>query len=393
MVLRDSVLLLAIILAAGCRAVQPDALVLHKSAIVIDTHSDFLDRTAIDGLSLTDDVAGAQTTLSQLRAGYIDAQFFSVFVPPAYSQYGFKRRTDELIDRLEEEVNQNAESIELVTSVAGIEQLANSGKVAALLGIEGGHSIEAEIANVDHFYDRGVRYMTLTWSNTNQWADSSGDEPRWGGLNETGRAVVRRMNKLGMMVDISHVSDDTFHDVMATTTSPVIASHSSARALMKHKRNMSDRMIEAVGKNGGVIQVNFYSKHLDQAFADQFNAAMEKNSAKYQALAEQYSDDPVEQDKQLWAFEKALEYQLTPPPASMIVDHIDHIVKVAGIDHVGLGSDFDGMGAPPAGMEHVGKMPNITKELVKRGYGAQDIRKILGGNLMRVLAENERLAK
>lgn len=382
-----------LMLATGCRQAETDAMALHKSAIVIDTHSDFLDRTAIDGHSLRDDVDGAQTTLSKLRAGDIDAQFFSIFVPPAYESYGFKKRTDELIDRLEKEVDLNAQAIEIVASVTGIERLANSGKIAALLGIEGGHSIEADVSNIDYFYDRGVRYMTLTWANTNKWADSSGDEPRWGGLNDIGRAVVRRMNKRGMMVDISHVSDETFYDVMATTTSPVIASHSSARGVMNHKRNMSDEMIKAVGKNGGVIQVNFYSKHLDQAFADQFDAAMEKNAKNYQALTEQYSDDLIEQDKQLWAFEKALESQLTAPPASMIVDHIDHIVSVAGIDHAGLGSDFDGMGAPPEGMEHVGKMANITMELVKRGYGAEDVRKILGGNLIRVLTENERLAE
>lgn len=365
----------------------------HQTAIVIDSHSDFLDRSAIDGSGLTDDPPGAQTTLEKLQQGAVDAQFFSVFVPPAFKDYGYKKRTDELIARLKEDIARNPAHIELVRNTTGIIAIANSGKVAALMGIEGGHSIEDSIDHLRHFYAQGVRYLTLTWSNTNEWADSSSDTPRWGGLSTKGREIVHEMNRLGMMVDISHVSDETFWDVIETTKSPIIASHSSARALADHPRNMSDSMIKAMAANGGVIQVNFYSRYVDTSFLKEFKQARAAAKDRFSVIEKKYADDPIELDKHLWSLEKELESGLIPPTVHQVVDHIEHIIQLVGPDYVGLGSDFDGMGAPPSGLEHIGKLSSITEDLLSRGYSNEVVKKVLGGNLLRVMSENERLAR
>jgi membrane dipeptidase len=366
---------------------------LHQNSIVIDTHSDFLDRSAIDGSGLADDTIGSQTTLGKLRQGQIDAQFFSVFVPPAYARYGFTRRANELIDRLEDQIVEHSGDLEKAVSVEQIRRIAQRGKIAVLMGVEGGHAIEGSLETLNQFYQRGVRYMTLTWSNTNAWADSSGDVARWSGLNDVGVGVVERMNDLGMMIDISHVSDETFWDVLAITRSPVLASHSGVRAVMDNKRNMGDDMIRAVASNGGVIQVTFYARYVDQGFYDQFKRAERSAQAQFQQLEEKYAHDPVELDLQQWSLELALEREIAAPSARKVVDHIDHIVQLVGIDHVGLGSDFDGMGTPPEGLEHVGKMATITHDLVQRGYSDADIEKVLGGNLLRVFERNEKNAR
>jgi len=362
---------------------------LHAAAIVVDAHSDFLDRSVVDQSRLSDDPEGSQTTLGKLEAGQVDAQFFSIFVPPAYREYGYAGRTLELIDRLLLEVERNSDRIEMATSVAAIRRIAAEEKIAALMGIEGGHSIENRLEHLRNYYRLGVRYMTLTWTNTNDWADSSGDTPRWSGLNDFGLRVVAEMNRLGMMIDISHVSDDTFWDVIRNSRSPVIASHSAARALVDSDRNISDEMIVALAEAGGVIQVTFYSKHLQSAFASRYDQAVDEAAATFNRLGDQYLHDPIGLDIAQWSLEKEIERSIPPIPLSAVVDHIDHIVDLAGIDHVGLGSDFDGMGSAPVGLEHVGMMPAITEELVRRGYDEAGIRKILGENLLRVMAENE----
>ena len=373
---------IALTLTSQCTADQVG--ILHEAALVIDTHSDFLDRTAIDGATLNDDPEFAQTTLKKLIDGQVDAQFFSVFVPPAFEQYGFARRTLELIDRFYQEIEGNPEHIRFAASSADIRSLAQHGHIAALLGIEGGHSIENRLELLRIYYRLGVRYLTLTWNNTNEWADSSADDEKWNGLNPFGRTVVQEMNNLGMIIDISHVSDETFWDVIETTRAPVIASHSLARSVKDSPRNMSDEMIKAMAKNGGVIQVSFYAKHLDNRFSDQFDQVMLQAAPQLAAIEKKYADDPVAQDIALWSTEKSLERSLTPPPMTRVIDHIDHIVQLAGVNHVGIGSDFDGLGAPPAGLEHAGKFQSITRELAARGYTQAEIKKIWGGNLLRV---------
>jgi membrane dipeptidase len=284
-------------------------------------------------------------------------------------------------------------------SVADIERAHRERKLAALLGVEGGHSIENDIHLLRDFYRLGVRYMTLTWSNTNEWADSSGDinNPKiehHNGLTEGGKQIVLEMNRLGMLVDVSHVADKTFYDTIALTKAPIIASHSAARALTNHPRNMTDDMLRAVAKNGGVVQVNFYNAFIDETYRKAAEAQSKDRDAAVKAYTDQlkaagktvtYLDaDRIERE---WAA------KVPRPPLSSLIDHIDHIAKVAGIDHVGLGSDFDGVsGATPQGIDSAADLPRITQALLDRGYSADDIRKILGGNLLRVFRETERVS-
>jgi membrane dipeptidase len=268
------------------------------------------------------------------------------------------------------------------------------------MGIEGGHSIENDIRVLRDFYRLGVRYMTLSWSNTNEWADSSGDidDPKiqhHNGLTDFGKQVVLEMNRLGMMVDISHVADKTFWDTIATTKAPVIASHSSARALCNAPRNMTDDMLRAVAKNGGVVDVNFFSGFLDQSYWNALQAQRKEEDAATHAYLEKLKAEGkqvtyVDEDR----ISREWMAKIPRPPFTVLIDHIDHIAKVAGVDHVGLGSDFDGVsGATPAGMDSAADLPKITQALLDRGYSAEDIRKILGGNVLRVFKEVERVSR
>jgi membrane dipeptidase len=284
-------------------------------------------------------------------------------------------------------------------SVADIERAHKAHKLAALMGIEGGHSIENDIHLLRDYYRLGVRYMTLTWSNTNEWADSSGDinDPKvqhHNGLTDFGKQVVLEMNRLGMMVDISHVADKTFWDTIATTKAPVIASHSSARALVNAPRNMTDDMLRAVAKNGGVVQVNFFSGFIDEDYRKAIDAQRKDQDAALKSYVDQLKAEGkpiryVDIDR----IEREWTAKIPRPPLKSLIDHIDHIAQVAGVDHVGLGSDFDGVsGATPQGIDSAADLPKITQALVDRGYNAADIRRILGGNLLRVFREVERVS-
>jgi membrane dipeptidase len=285
-------------------------------------------------------------------------------------------------------------------SVDDIERAHREHKLAALLGIEGGHSIENDVRLLRDFYRLGVRYMTLSWSNTNEWADSSGDinDPKvehHNGLTDGGKQIVLEMNRLGMLVDISHVADKTFYDAIAVSKAPVIASHSSARALTNAPRNMTDDMLRAVAKNGGVVQVNFYNAFIDENYRKAAEAQRPEELKAREARANELkmAGKPVtyielDQVGREWAA------KIPRPPLSSLIDHIDHIAKIAGIDHVGLGSDFDGVsGATPEGIDSAADLPKITQALLDRGYSAGDIRKILGGNLLRVFREAEQVSR
>jgi len=279
----------------------------------------------------------------------------------------------------------------MATAAADIRRAKRQNKIAALMGIEGGHAIENSLYALRDFYRLGIRYMTLTHNNTNDWADACCDKPRHGGLNDFGREVVREMNRLGMLVDISHVSDETMNDVLDSSSAPVIASHSSARALANHPRNIPDDVLRRVTKNGGVILVNFYPNFIDQRAIDATRARAERLKPQLDSLREQYAADPKRLEEETNKL-----YAVNPVPAtplSVLIDHIDHIAKVAGVNHVGLGSDFDGIPSLPVGIEDVSKLPNITYELLRRGYSEEDVRKILGENLLRVMAEAERVAR
>jgi membrane dipeptidase len=374
----------------------------HDSALVIDTHADtpqrFLDEGFDIGSADTKDIG--HISLDKADRGNLGAEFFSIWVEPETNQGHFARHTFDLIDSVYEQAAHHPDRMMMAFSTADIERAHREHKLAALMGIEGGHSIEADMHLLRDYYRLGVRYMTLSWSNTNEWADSSGDiddgkVQHHNGLTDFGKQVVLEMNRLGVMVDISHVADKTFWDAIATTKAPVIASHSSARALVDAPRNMTDDMLMAVSKNGGVVQVNFFNGFIDE----HFRKAEEAQRADQNAARERYITQMKSQGKEvnyieLDRIEREWMAKIPRPPLKSLIDHIDHIAKVAGVDHVGLGSDFDGVsGATPQGIDSAADLPKITQALLDRGYSAQDIHKILGGNLLRVFREVERVSR
>ena len=382
--------------------VSAKARTIHDSAIVIDTHADtpqrFLDQDFDIGSTDLNDVG--HLSLDKARRGNLGAEFFSIWVDPETNQGHFAQHTLDLIDSVYEQAAHYPDRMMMAFSVADIERAHKEHKLAALMGIEGGHSIENDMHLLRDYYRLGVRYMTLSWSNTNEWADSSGDinavkVQHHNGLTDFGKEVVREMNRLGMMVDISHVADKTFWDAIATTKAPVIASHSSARALVDAPRNMTDDMLRAVAKNGGVVQVNFFSGFDDQKYRDAM-LAQEKDQA---AAIKKYTDSLKEQGKfinyiEVDRIEREWMAKIPRPPFTVLIDHVDHIAKVAGVDHVGLGSDFDGVsGATPQGMDSAADLPKITQGLLDRGYSADDIKKILGGNLLRIFCQVETVSR
>jgi membrane dipeptidase len=395
---------LAVAQAPDKSSVVPDTVVsaraqkIHDSALVVDTHADTPQRFLDEGFDLgsTDPKDIGHISLDKARRGNLGAEFFSIWVDPDTNQGHFARHTFDLIDSVYEQAARHPDRMMMAYSPADIDRAHKEHKLAALMGIEGGHSIENDIHLLRDYYRLGVRYMTLSWSNTNEWADSSGDiddakVQHHNGLTDFGKQVVLEMNRLGMLVDISHVADKTFWDAIATTKAPVIASHSSARALVDAPRNMTDEMLRAVTKNGGVVQVNFFNGFIDEDFrkaqiaqAKDMAAAIQKYVDELKAQGKPVNYVEVDRIEREWAA------KIPRPPLKSLIDHIDHIAKVAGIDHVGLGSDFDGVsGATPQGIDSAADLPKITQALLDRGYSAEDIKKILGGNLMRVFREVE----
>ena len=369
-----------------------EALRIHHSAIVIDTHSDVTSRILDHGFDMGARATDGHMDIPRMKEGGLDAEFFAIYVAAKYAKEGgAARRALDMMDVVYQQIERHPESLELATTAEDIRRISKQQKIAALMGIEGGHAIEDSLGALRMFYKLGGRYMTLTHTNTNNWADSSGDEPRHHGLTDFGRAVVLEMNRLGMLVDISHVSDETFKVVLETTKAPVIASHSSARALTNIPRNMTDDMLRAVARNAGVVMVNFGSSFVDGSRAEAIKMRDEIFKPALDELKQRYANDPD-------GFEKAREtllsaFELPKTPLRKLIDHIDHIVQVAGVDYVGLGSDFDGVSDLPEGMEDCSQLPNITYELLKRGYREQDIRKILGENFLRVVGQAEEVAR
>src|SRR6202166_2218889 len=366
------------------KPVSAKARSLHDSAMVIDTHADTPQRFLDEGFDIgsTDAHDTGHISLDKARRGNLGAEFFSIWVDPETNQGHFAQHTFDLIDSVYEQAARHADRMMMAFSVADIERAHREHKLAALMGIEGAHSIENDMHLLRDYYRLGVRYMTLSWSNTNEWADSSGDMndakiQHHNGLTDFGRQVVLEMNRLGMMVDISHVADKTFWDAIATSKAPVIASHSSARALVNHPRDMTDDMLRAVAKNGGVVQVNFFSGFIDE----DYRKAMEAQSKDQAAAIKSYVDSLKAQGKpvnyiEIDRIEREWTAKIPRPPVKALIDHIDHIAKVAGVAHVGLGSDFDGVsGATPQGIDSAADLPRITQALLDRGYSADDIKK------------------
>ncbi len=375
---------------------------IQDSSLIIDTHADTPQRFLDEGFDIgsTDLHDLGHISLDKAKRGNLGAEFFSIWVEPETNQGHYARHTFDLIDSVYQQAARHPDRMMMAFSAADIERAHREHKLAALMGIEGGHSIENDMHLLRDYYRLGVRYMTLSWSNTNEWADSSGDidDPKvqhHNGLTDFGKQVVLEMNRLGMMVDISHVADKTFWDAIAATKAPVIASHSSARALVEAPRNMTDDMLKAVAKNGGVVQVNFFNGFDDENFWKALQAQKKDVDAATQKYLEQMKKEgkPVRYID-IDRIEREWMAKIPRPPLKSLIDQIDHIVKVAGVDHAGLGSDFDGVsGATPQGVDSAADLPKITQALLERGYTAEDIRKILGGNLMRVFREVERVSR
>jgi membrane dipeptidase len=370
------------------------ALAIHRRAIVVDTHNDITTPMTNDDFDLAGDPpVPYRTNIERMKKGGLTAEFFSLYIRPWYVTHGgAARRTLDMIDAVYRAVERHPRDLMFATSVADIRQAKRQGKIACLMGIEGGHAIENSLPTLREFYRLGVRYMTLTWNNTNDWADAGRGEKKHNGLSDFGREVVREMNRLGMLVDVSHVSDDTMSDALDVSTAPIIASHSSARALSDVPRNIPDDLLKRIAKNGGVVQVNFYSGFVDRnTVVSQSEARDAQLKPQQDALNEKYKDDPERLAEESDKLEAS--HPLPPLPISKLIDHFEHIIKVAGIDHVGIGADFDGANDMPEGAKDVSMLPNITYELLKRGYSERDIRKVLGENILRVMAQAERVAQ
>ncbi len=364
----------------------------HRSSIVFDGHNDLpgeirtKSQSGFDIIDLAERQPSLHTDIPRLREGGVGAQFWSAYVPSSTMETGGAARYAlEQIDLIKRMVARYPDAFEMAYTAEDVERIHRRGKIASLIGIEGGHAIENSLGALRMFYELGTRYMTLTHSKSLDWADSCTDEAKCGGLSPFGEEVVLEMNRLGMLVDISHVSADAMRDVLRVTRAPVIASHSSAYALAPHPRNVPDDVLRGVAANGGVVMVNFYPVFIAPEGAE-FSAA---RTAARADLRARHADDA-----EFLAAYDAWQREHPEPTATLdtVVDHVDHIVKVAGVDHVGLGSDFDGVPSLPSGLEDVSRFPAITAELLRRGYSEDDIRKILGGNLLRALREAERVA-
>jgi len=367
----------------------------HASALVIDAHADTPQRFVDEAWDFTGPLSSPANSrgmldLATARAGNLAAEFFAIWVDPGQVPAGrYAHRALTLIDGVHEQVREHPRELALCSSPDEILAARTSGRFGVLMGIEGGHAIENSLALLRAYHTLGVRYMTLTWANSNEWAESSTDLRSAGqpGLTPFGTEVVAEMNRLGMMVDLSHASDRTFDDVLAATRAPVIASHSSARALTHSPRNLTDDQLRALAANGGLAMVNFYSAFIDENYRLAWLAQREERSQAHAALEREYAvrNEPVpfhisnKVDREFAA-------RIPRPPLSSLIDHFDHMIRVAGADHVGIGTDFDGISALPEGIDSAADLPRITAALLARGHSAADLHKVLGGNLLRVFA-------
>jgi membrane dipeptidase len=372
--------------------VTDPALQLHLDAIVVDGHADTISRSLDDGEDLGTETGKGHLDLPRMFRGGLDAQFMSCFVEPKYLQRKeAAKRAFRMIDAVKQWAAKYPDRLAIARTAADIRRAVAARKVCGILCIEGGHAIEDDLGLLRTFFELGVRYMTLTWNNSLSWAEAARDPGKVKGLTEFGRDVVREMNRLGMMVDLSHVHENTFYDAIAVSDTPVIASHSCARALCDHVRNLKDDQLRALAENGGVVGVNFYSGFLSQSFYDRKKSADRADDEERARVRDQHKDDPAAMDRALKEVGRRYEQSeaaMKRPPLDLLIDHIEHIAKVAGIEHVGLGSDFDGVTALPEGVQDCSQLPNLTRRLLERGFSAPDVRKILGENFLRVMEQS-----
>ena len=376
------------------------ALKIHKKAIIIDGHNDIPSPLVDDDFNLATSSVGKfhkdgdpfHTDLNRFKQSGITGEFFSIYVSGAdYQKGGKMRRAMDLIDATYREVERHPNELMMCSNAAQIRQAKKQNKLCVLMGIEGGYVIENSLYALRNFYRLGIRYMTLTHNVSHDWADAHNGEKKNNGLSDFGKDVVREMNRLGMLVDISHVSDKVMNDVLDVSTAPIIASHSGARGVSNHTRNVPDDVLKRVAQNGGVIMINFYPSFLDERTNREENERSKKLKPQLDALREQFKDNREafnEAERKLFA-----ENPIYVAPYTRVVDHIDHIKKIAGIDYIGIGSDYDGVPFLPAGMNGMEDLALVTYEMLKRGYSETDIRKVLGENFLRAFSKAEEVAK
>ena len=385
-----------VLLAGAMKAdgISEKARKLHFSSIVVDTHDDTTQRFLDGKFDLGTRSSTGSIDIPRMREGNLSAIFFSIWIPSKVTGPEAVDRALVQIDAVREQVRKHPNDIVLATTAAEIREARKQGKIAALMGVEGGHMINSDLGVLRSYAALGVRYMTLTHSGNDEWADSSTDKAVHNGLTEFGKDVVREMNRLGVMVDISHVSDKTFYDALEVSKSPLIASHSSCRAICDAPRNMTDQMMKDLAAKGGVVQINYHVGFLSQEFRNAEKADPEINKAISTEVMKRCGDNEgcqlIEGDR--ITREYVGQGKLPRVDFAKIIEHIDHAVKVAGVDHVGLGSDFDGANMP-YGMEDATKLPAITEALLQKGYSEGDVKKILGENTLRVMAEVERFSR
>ncbi|WP_293956210.1 MULTISPECIES: dipeptidase [unclassified Sphingobacterium] len=359
---------------------------LHRDLVVVDGHNDVIYESIFHGKDIGQRLKTGATDLPLLREGGVDVQVFAVWSDDAKWKTGAFKHANDQIDALEKMIAANTDKISLAKSSRDIDSILKTGKIAALIGVEGGNMIEESLDNLERLYARGAKYLTLTWNYNLSWAscaamESDDMDSKDKGLTEIGRTVIRKMNELGMMVDLSHSGEQTFYDVLAVSTKPILVSHSNAYELCPHFRNLKDAQLEALKSNGGVVGVNFYSGFLDPAYdvrlTNLYRSKFGDHGTSKLSTWSMYENLPKELQRQADA------------PLSKLLDHIDYLVKKVGIDHVAVGSDFDGIESSPQGLEDVSKFPLLTKALLERGYSHVDIAKIMGQNFLRILKENE----
>jgi len=388
--------LLAMVAITSAASAQEDALLararrIQAQAPLIDGHNDLpweiREKAGGDLARMNPDTAlpGQHTDVPRLREGRVGGVFWAAYVPPDFARAGAARVAMEQIDLIHRMTDASPD-LELALTAADVERIHRQGRIASLIGVEGGHAIESSLGTLRQFHSLGVRYLTLAHSATIEWADAATDSARHDGLTRFGEEVVREMNRMGMMVDLSHVSPATMRDALRVSQAPVIFSHSSARALADHPRNVPDDILAELKRNGGVVMINFYSGFLEPSSAQAMRGMFEVR----RRFTEQYPNDAAAAQRAYADWQR--QNPITRGSVGTAADHIDHVVRVAGIDHVGLGSDFDGVTSLPEGLEDVSRYPNLTAELLRRGYSEADVRKILGGNILRVMRQVESVA-
>jgi membrane dipeptidase len=363
----------------------------HNDALVIDGHNDSVHRI-LNGEDIGKRTEQGHLDLERMKDGGIDAAFFSVWVPPEKKSVTYLKQADNQIDALVTFAEKYKNKIKIALNGVDVKKINSNGKVAMLISMEGAHPLDGKIKNLEYFYQRGVRAIMPTWNNSTSWATSSADESNPNkklarrGLTTTGKKIIKKMDELGIIIDVSHSGEKTFGNIMKTSINPIIASHSCVWNICKHHRNLKDDQIRAIAKSGGVVGINFAPWFLDSTFRGKEIKMRNQNKDRIDSLKKSFEGDDFSKELEIGKMLK-LEYDKILPTLSQVVDHIDYVVKLVGADYAALGSDFDGIGVTPVGLKDASYYPMITKELIARGYDKKDIEKILGGNFMRVIGK------